>query len=44
MTYLVANGLIAWNNVFPTLTDEDKYLEIEATGYQFAWDIQISGC
>lgn len=43
MTYLVANGLIAWNNIFPTLTEEDQYLEIEATGYQFAWDIRYPG-
>jgi cytochrome c oxidase subunit 2 len=43
MTYLVANGLIAWNSIFPTLTSEDKYLEIEATGYQFAWDIRYPG-
>ena len=43
MTYLVANGLIAWNNIFPTLTAEDKYLEVEATGYQFAWDIRYPG-
>jgi len=43
MTYLVANGLIVWNNIFPTLTSEDKYLEIEATGYQFAWDIRYPG-
>jgi len=43
MTYLVANGLIAWNSIFPTLTSEDKYLEIEATGYQFAWDLRYPG-
>ncbi|MBL0025307.1 MAG: OmpA family protein [Saprospiraceae bacterium] len=43
MTYLVANGLIVWNNIFPTLTSEDKYLEIEATGYQFAWDMRYPG-
>jgi cytochrome c oxidase subunit 2 len=43
MTFLVADGLIAWNNIFPTLTAEDKYLEIEATGYQFAWDIRYPG-
>jgi len=43
MTYLVAGGLVAWNNIFPTLTDEDQYLEIEATGYQFAWDIRYPG-
>lgn len=43
MTFLVARGLVAWNNIFPTLTDEDKYIEIEATGYQFAWDIRYPG-
>ena len=43
MIYLVANGLVVWNNLFPTLTEDDKYLEIEATGYQFAWDIRYPG-
>ncbi len=43
MTFLVARGLVAWNNIFPTLTNEDKYIEIEATGYQFAWDIRYPG-
>ena len=43
MTFLVARGLVAWNSIFPTLTDEDKYIEIEATGYQFAWDIRYPG-
>lgn len=43
MTFLVARGLVAWNSIFPTLTEEDKYIEIEATGYQFAWDIRYPG-
>ncbi|MBK8081890.1 MAG: OmpA family protein [Saprospiraceae bacterium] len=43
MTFLVARGLVAWNNIFPTLTDQDKFVEIEATGYQFAWDIRYAG-
>ena len=43
MTYLVANGLIAWNNIFPTLGPDSKHIEIEATGYQFAWDIRYPG-
>ncbi|MFZ1751679.1 MAG: OmpA family protein [Saprospiraceae bacterium] len=43
MTFLVADGLITWNSIFPTLTSEDKYIEIEATGYQFAWDIRYPG-
>lgn len=34
---------MAWNNIFPTLTDQDKFVEIEATGYQFAWDIRYAG-
>jgi cytochrome c oxidase subunit II len=43
MTYLVTSGLIVWNSVFPELTEEDKFIEIEATGYQFAWDIRYPG-
>jgi cytochrome c oxidase subunit 2 len=43
MTLLVSQGLVTWNSIFPTLTEEDKYLEIEATGYQFAWDIRYPG-
>lgn len=43
MTLLVAKGLVAWNSIFPTLTEDDQYLEIEATGYQFAWDIRYPG-
>lgn len=43
MTFLVANGLIVWNKVMPDVNPEDKFLEIEATGYQFAWDIRYPG-
>jgi cytochrome c oxidase subunit II len=43
MTYLVVNGLMVWNSIFPTLTEKDKFIEIEATGYQFAWDIRYGG-
>ncbi len=47
MTYLVVGGLDAWNEVMAdvpegSLAGED-YIEIEATGYQFAWDIRYPG-
>ncbi|MFM2394733.1 MAG: hypothetical protein RLZZ546_2715, partial [Bacteroidota bacterium] len=43
MTYLVVSGLVVWNNVMPDVNPGDKYIEIEATGYQFAWDIRYPG-
>ncbi len=43
MTFLVAKGLIAWNSIFPSSLEEGTYIEIEATGYQFAWDIRYPG-
>lgn len=43
MTFLVVNGLVIWNEVMPDVGPEDDYLEIEATGYQFAWDIRYPG-
>lgn len=43
MTFLVAQGLSVWNDVMPDVGPEDQYLEIEATGYQFAWDIRYPG-
>lgn len=55
MTFLVVGGLDAWNEVMadmpedavsvlvPTTEDKTEYLEIEATGYQFAWDIRYPG-
>jgi cytochrome c oxidase subunit 2 len=43
MAFLVVKGLVAWNNVMTDLRPEDEFLEIEATGYQFAWDIRYNG-
>lgn len=43
LTFLVVKGLVAWNNIMPDVTEDDQYLEIEATGYQFAWDIRYPG-
>lgn len=43
LTFLVVKGLVAWNEIMPDVGPEDEYLEIEATGYQFAWDIRHPG-
>lgn len=54
MVFLVVSGLFVWNDVMadtdpndvPRLIpaeDSNEYLEIEATGYQFAWDIRYPG-
>lgn len=43
LTFLVVKGLVAWNNIMPDLGPDDEYLEIEATGYQFAWEIRHPG-
>ncbi len=53
MTFLVVSGLDAWNKVMADVPregtavlvpqNEDEYLEIEATGYQFAWDLRYPG-
>lgn len=55
MTFLVVGGLNAWNNimidlpetsesvVLPADNSENEYIEIEATGHQFAWTIRYPG-
>ncbi len=43
MTFLVVKGLMVWNEVMPDVTPQDEVLEIEALGYQFAWDIRYPG-
>jgi len=43
MTYLVVQGLVAWNTIMPDVDPEEDYMEIEATGYQFAWDLRYPG-
>ncbi len=53
MTYLVVGGLDAWNEVMAdvpkdavsTLTpqNDNEFLEIEATGWQFGWTIRYPG-
>jgi cytochrome c oxidase subunit 2 len=43
MTFLVISGLDAWNEVMADTKDGEEYMEIEATGYQFAWHIRYPG-
>jgi len=43
MTFLVVGGLIAWNDIMADINDGDDYIEIEATGYQFGWEIRYPG-
>jgi cytochrome c oxidase subunit II len=41
MCFLVIRGLVAWNNVMADT--EEYYIEIEATGQQFAWIMRYPG-
>lgn len=43
MTFLVVKGLIVWNEVMADVAADEEVIEIEATGYQFAWDIRYPG-
>ena len=43
LTFLVVKGLVAWNKIMPDVTEDENFIEIEATGYQFAWDIRYPG-
>lgn len=43
MTFLVIGGLDAWNDIMGDVGADDNYLEIEATGYQFAWQLRYPG-
>jgi cytochrome c oxidase subunit 2 len=43
MAILVINGLVAWNDVMGDVEEGEEYIEIEATGYQFAWAIRYPG-
>ena len=43
MTFLVVGGLDAWNDIMSDVGAEDTYMEIEATGYQFAWQLRYPG-
>jgi cytochrome c oxidase subunit 2 len=43
MTILVVQGLVAWNDIMYDVEPGEDFIEIEATGYQFAWDIRYPG-
>ena len=43
LIFLVVRGLNVWNTVMPDVGPDDEYIEIEATGYQFAWDLRYPG-
>jgi len=43
LVILVVQGLLAWNEVMADVEPGEDYIEIEATGYQFAWDIRYPG-
>ncbi len=43
MTFLVVGGLDAWNDIMSDVGAEDTYMEIEATGFQFAWQMRYPG-
>ncbi len=44
MTFLVVGGLDAWNEIMGDVAGKDQeFMEIEATGYQFAWELRYPG-
>jgi len=43
LIFLVVKGLRIWNDVMFDVDPNDDYIEIEATGYQFAWDLRYPG-
>lgn len=43
MTFLVVGGLDAWNEVMADVAPGEEYIEIEGTGYQFAWHLRYPG-
>ena len=43
LIFLVVRGLNTWNSVMADIEEGEDHIEIEATGYQFAWDIRYPG-
>ena len=43
MTYLVIGGLDAWNTILADVGDTEDVIEVEAMGYQFAWNLRYAG-
>jgi len=43
MAFLVISGLDAWNEVMADVGPDEEFIEVEATGYQFAWALRYPG-
>jgi cytochrome c oxidase subunit 2 len=43
MTFLVIKGLVAWNAVMSDVSPDEEVINIEATGWQFAWNLRYPG-
>lgn len=43
MTILVVKGLVTWNTAMADTKEGESFLEIEATGWQFAWNLRYPG-
>ncbi len=43
MTFLVIGGLDAWNDIMGDVAADEEVMEIQAYGYQFAWNIRYPG-
>jgi cytochrome c oxidase subunit II len=43
MTILVVQGLVTWNRVMADVNADDDFIEIEATAWQFAWNLRYPG-
>lgn len=43
MTFLVVKGLVAWNDVMTDIGPDEEVIHVEATGWQFAWNLRYPG-
>ncbi len=43
MVILVVKGLVAWNEIMADVKEGEEYIEVEATGWQFAWNLRYPG-
>lgn len=43
MAILVVGGLDAWNEIMADVKEDEEYIEIEATGFQFGWELRYPG-
>ncbi len=43
MCFLVARGLVAWNEIMADVDETEEVMEVEATGAQFLWYLRYPG-